>query len=354
MSDTKIQRSIEEVIILASSVMMAVTITPFAFYRFFNGQYGAAFAELLSVMMMCAMGAYVWKTRNTKYMKVVVGTFMLVGLVVFNYILGSSILFWIYPIIMTVYFLNSLKVSLALVSTSILALLPLLIKEKTTVEVISIVVTLLICQMFGYLLSRKIREQYEIMEQLANNDGLTGALNRRAFDERIEFLYDLALRHKNNIPSNSLILFDLDNFKQINDEFGHLEGDKILINLTHLFKNKIRGIDQLYRYGGEEFVVIANGSDALKASELAEKMRLILESTRISDVTDVTASFGVAELQKRERPKRWIQRADDAMYRAKRAGKNRVFISNFEHETNDIQSYNDIENIKVKNLHKKR
>ena len=331
MLTTKINRSIEEVIILASAIIMACTITPFAFYRFFNEQYTAAFTELLSVMVMCGIGAYVWKTRNTEYTKIIIGAFMLLGLVGFNYMLGTSILFWIYPIIMTVYFLNTLKVSLALATLAIAALLPLLIQEKPTIEVISIVVTLVICQLFGFLLSRKIREQYAMMEALANNDGLTGALNRRAFDERVEFLYDMSLRGKKDSESTaSIILFDIDNFKGINDDFGHLEGDKILIGLTHLFKNKIRGIDQLYRYGGEEFVVVANGSDALKASELAEKMRLILESTKISELTGVTASFGVAEMQKLERPKRWIDRADKAMYRAKRAGKNRVYIANFD------------------------
>ena len=331
MSKTPIVRSIEEIIIFASAIIMAVSITPFAIYRFFNGQYLASIFEMVSVVIMCAIGAYVWKTRNTKLMSIITSIFMLAGLVAFNYILGTSILFWIYPIIMTVYFINSLSVSASIVTPAIIALLPILIKEKTTVEVISIVVTLIICQVFGFLLSRKIRQQYKIMEELANQDGLTGALNRRAFDERIQFLHNFSFRHKKEQESKaSLILFDIDGFKAINDQYGHQEGDRILINLTNLFKNKIRGIDQLYRFGGEEFVVIANGANALNASELAEKMRFILESTKISEMTAVTASFGVAELQTNEKHNRWIERADKAMYRAKRAGKNRVFIANFD------------------------
>jgi len=331
MTKALVNRTIEEIIVVYSAIIMAITIIPFAIFRYTNGQYLAAFIEIISVLIMAGIGLYVWKTRNIEFMKVVISVFMLTGLVIFNYLLGSSILFWLYPIIMTTYFLNNLKTSATLVTIASLALLPLLITEKTPVEVASIIITMIICQLFGFLLSRKIRQQYAIMEDLANQDGLTGAANRRAFEERIEFLYNFSSRHKKGSESTaSMIIFDIDNFKKINDEFGHIEGDNILIKLTELYKTKIRGIDQLYRYGGEGFVVIANGADTLKATELAEKMRLLLEQSDISDKTKVTASFGVAELQKHEKPHRWVERADQAMYRAKRAGRNRVFMANFD------------------------
>lgn len=223
-----------------------------------------------------------------------------------------------------------------LVNPAIIALLPILIGERTTLEVVSIVVTLIICQLFGFLLSSKTRHQYKSMQGLINQDGLTGALNRRAFDERVEYLHDFSLRHYyKRETTSSMIMLDIDDFKAINDSYDHQEGDQILINITKLIKKNIRSIDQLYRYGGEEFVVISNGSDTLKAAELAEKLRLILESSNISDCTKVTASFGIAELQRNEPVSRWIDRADKAMYRAKRAGKNRVFIANFDRKEDD-------------------
>lgn len=327
---TPINRSIEEIIIISSAIIMAITISPFAVYRYFNGQYTAALFEVLSVIVMCCIGIYVWKTRKTSVMSLVTSVFTLTGLVAFNYILSTTILFWIYPIIMMIYFLNSLKVSVLLVTLAIFALMPLLLEEKKTIEVISVVVTLVICQLFGFILSRKIRLQYAIMQELVNQDGLTGALNRRAFDERINFLHNFSLRHRQKKEAvSSLIMFDIDNFKQINDEFGHQEGDQILINLTKVLKRSIRGIDQLYRYGGEEFVVIVNGADTFKATELAEKLRYILETSNISNSTKITASFGIAELQALESPTRWVDRADKAMYRAKRAGKNKVCIANY-------------------------
>ena len=330
MSQSPIQRSLEELIIISTTIIATLSVTPFAIYRYSNGQYLAALFEILGVLIMCAIGIYVWKTRNTRVMKVVLSVTMLTALVLINYVLSTSVLFWIYPMIMTVYFINSLKVSALLVTPAIVALLPILIQEKTTVEVVSIVVTLIICQLFGFLLSSKIQQHYSKMGELVNQDGLTGALNRRAFDERLDFLHSFSNRHnKKQEAIASLIIFDIDNFKAINDKFGHQEGDRILINLTKTFKQNMRDIDHLYRYGGEEFVVIANGADTLKAAVLAEKLRLLLETTDISDCTKVTASFGVAELQKREPTSRWVDRGDKAMYRAKRAGKNRVFIANF-------------------------
>ena len=339
-----VNRTIEEIIIISSAITMAVSIIPFAIYRYLNGQYIAALFEILSVAIMCVIGVYVWKTRNTRVMSIATSVFMLVGLVVFNYILSTSILFWIYPIIMSVYFLNSLKVSVLLVTPAAIALLPILIQEKTPIEVISIVVTLIICQLFGFILSSKIRQQYAMMESLVNQDGLTGALNRRAFDERVHFIHSFSIRHKNKQESiSSIILFDIDNFKAINDKHGHLEGDQILINLTKLFKTSIRGSDQLYRYGGEEFVVIVNGADTFKATALAEKLRKILEGSQISNETRVTASFGVAELQTFESPTRWINRADEAMYRAKRAGKNKVCIANSETKYPQESKFNTVQ-----------
>ena len=333
MSKCPLHRSVEEIIIIACAMIMTVTLTPFAIYRYSNEQYAVALLEIISVGVICGIGIYVWKTRKTKVMTIVTSAFMLIVLVAFNYMLNTSVLIWIYPTIMVVYFINSLKISAVLVTPAMLALMPLLIKERPTVEVISIVVTLIICQLFGYLLSRKIQQQYYRLEQLVNQDGLTGALNRRAFDERTDFLHNFSIRHnKKEEAIASLILFDIDNFKAINDEYGHQEGDKILIELTRIVKKNIRGIDQLYRYGGEEFVVIANGADAFKATELAEKIRLTIESSHISELTRVTASFGIAELHNLEPAKRWVERADQAMYRAKRAGRNRAFIANY----NDI------------------
>ncbi len=329
MPKVTVHRSIEEIIIFSVSVLVICTVLPFAIYRLLQGQLAVGLIELFGVAVVSIIGAIVWKTRNTKITGFVLSAFMLGGTIGVNYLIGPSILFWLFPIVITVCFLNNTKIAAALLIPSIFALLPLLINERNIVEVVSIMLTLFITQIFGHIVSYKIKEQHERLQSLANRDGLTGAMNRRSLDDRLDILQNLYFRHRRkNGNMSSVILFDIDNFKAINDNYGHLEGDQILIRLTETIKKYIRRTDELYRYGGEEFVLLVNGASLIKAAELAEKIRVLIENTKLSSKTKVTASFGVAEVQRHESSSKWLARADDALYRAKRAGKNRVFLAN--------------------------
>jgi len=339
MSKVTIQRSIEEIIIFSASIIVFFSVLPFTIFRLTQGQYAISVIEIFGVTVVSLIGAIVWKTRNTKIAGMALSAFMLIGLLGVNYLIGPSILFWMFPLVITVCFLNDTKIAAALLLPGILGLLPLLIHEKSSVEIASIMITLLITQLFGHIVSFKIKEQHQYLRSLANRDGLTGAMNRRSLDDRLDILQNLYFRHRReNGNITSVILFDIDNFKMINDNYGHLEGDEILIKLTKTIKKYIRRTDELFRYGGEEFVLVANGASLIKAAELAEKIRVLIETTELSSKTKVTASFGVAEVQKHESSNKWLARADDALYRAKRAGKNRVFLANA--TKNDIKPKN--------------
>ena len=156
----------------------------------------------------------------------------------------------------------------------------------------------------------------------------------------MHFLNNFSFRH-NKRPESvaSIIMLDIDSFKKVNDDYRHIEGDQILIKLTQLLKDTIRSTDQVYRYDGEEFIIIANGANTFEATELAEKIRRKLEMSQLSKYTTVTASFGVAELHKSESPTRWIERAEKALLRAKRAGKNRVYIANFDTAVTKLETH---------------
>ncbi len=337
MPKIKIHRSVEEILIMAASIVAAVTVLPFAIYRYAHGQYTIALVEVLAVLVVASIGLLVWKTRNTVHTSTGLSAIMLVGLVLLNYMIDSSIFIWTYPIIMTVYFLNPAKRSVLMLTPTLIVLFPLMFMEKTGIQFASAIVTVIITLIFSHLVSVKIRQQNERLQNLINYDGLTGALNRRSLDDRLDLLQSLYFRHKSRGANiSSVILFDIDDFKLINDTRGHLEGDKILINLTKYIKKMIRKTDEFYRYGGEEFVIIVNGSNLYKAGELAEKIRAaIADAEFITDLT-VTASFGVAEIQSLEESQNWLARADKALYRAKRAGKNRVYLANPE-KVNDFE-----------------
>lgn len=331
MSKVILHRTIEEIVIITVSIISIVTLIPFAVYRFMQGQTYVALFEISGIISVSIIGYYVWKTRNTNIAAFALSFIVLSGLVAINYILDSSLLFWLFPAILAIYFLNSLKTSFLLILTVIIGIFPLLLMEKNALEIAHIIVPLLITQIFSHIVTYRIRQQHDRLDSLADRDGLTGALNRRSLDDRLDLLQNLYFRHKRTGGNiTSVILFDIDDFKEINDKYGHTESDNILIRLTDTIHKYIRKTDELYRYGDEEFVLVANGANLLKAAELAEKIRLLVESTQLSTKTNITASFGVAEVQNLEKSNRWMERADDALFRAKRAGKNRVFLANAE------------------------
>jgi diguanylate cyclase (GGDEF)-like protein/hemerythrin-like metal-binding protein len=173
------------------------------------------------------------------------------------------------------------------------------------------------------LANMELREAMEQLEQAAGTDRLTGAWNRRRFEEVVTTLMALANRNRDPL---SLIMFDLDYFKQINDTHGHNMGDEILKGVADRVRGHLRSSDSLTRWGGEEYLIMAPGTGVLGAQALAEKIRESVASRPFTHEGIVTISLGVAEFLSGESLESWIQRTDEAMYQAKREGRNRVVI----------------------------
>lgn len=162
------------------------------------------------------------------------------------------------------------------------------------------------------------------LEYLANIDPLTCILNRRKFNEVISYELKRDERYRNNL---SLILCDLDKFKNINDKFGHDSGDQVLILFTRFISSAIRKSDIFARWGGEEFAILLPETGLEKATQIASKLRLITETSVIPRIGRITASFGVAEYHMDDNEETLIKRADMALYKAKGNGRNRVEVS---------------------------
>jgi len=173
---------------------------------------------------------------------------------------------------------------------------------------------------------------YQRALQAAKIDPLTGAHNRCALDEVLDREVDLAHRHQ---TAMSIVMFDLDHFKQINDNYGHITGDEVLRETVECANQALRGTDMLFRYGGEEFVVLLPGVNANGAALAAERLRSIIEkhvfASRQATVA-VTVSVGTSSLTLQDTPNSMIDRADQALYAAKNAGRNRVACSKEIHE----------------------
>ena len=122
----------------------------------------------------------------------------------------------------------------------------------------------------------------------------------------------------------SFMMLDIDKFKLINDTYGHQVGDDILVELAQLVESKTRKTDSFARWGGEEFVMILPETTVEMAFKVAENLRVIIASHTFTDNLSITCSFGVASLGEGESQKSVMKRADEALYRAKQAGRNRV------------------------------
>lgn len=170
----------------------------------------------------------------------------------------------------------------------------------------------------------QLQARFGEMERLAHQDALTGLANRRRMETR---LAQQAEQFQQYGLCWAVILFDIDHFKRVNDAHGHEQGDFVLQETARLMQYELRGTDQLARWGGEEFLILAGHSDLVHARALAERLRLLLARHSFGEVGALTASFGVAAYRDGESVSALMQRADEALYRAKRAGKNRVEVA---------------------------
>lgn len=156
---------------------------------------------------------------------------------------------------------------------------------------------------------------------LSQTDTLTGVYNRLKTDSMLDQEYERSQRYDRAL---SVVMFDLDYFKKINDTYGHQAGDRVLINCSALVLESIRKHDILGRWGGEEFLILCPETDIDGAERLAQNLRERLERMDMGEVGTVTASFGVAQLGKADDVKRLIGHADKALYQAKQDGRNHV------------------------------
>jgi two-component system, cell cycle response regulator len=179
---------------------------------------------------------------------------------------------------------------------------------------------------FKFLSGNNIENAYhEEIYRLTTVDGLTQIYNKRYFLETLEREISRAQRYHRDL---SLIMFDIDHFKKVNDTFGHLAGDAVLKQLASVLKARIRREDIMARYGGEEFAVILPEISSVNATTFAEKVRRIVEKTSFKfedNQIPVTVSIGVAAVAPGvQSPLEFIKLADDKLYQAKIEGRNRV------------------------------
>ncbi|MES9989951.1 MAG: diguanylate cyclase, partial [Candidatus Thiodiazotropha endolucinida] len=155
----------------------------------------------------------------------------------------------------------------------------------------------------------------------ASTDALTGIFNRQCFEQKLKHEIEKSLRYKRPLTT---IMFDIDNFKRINDKHGHIAGDTVLKEISVLIKDALRDSDIFARWGGEEFIILSTETDIDGGRQLAKKMLDLINEKEFTVVQKISASFGVTEFGAEDSMESLVKRVDNAMLEAKRQGKNRI------------------------------
>jgi diguanylate cyclase len=163
------------------------------------------------------------------------------------------------------------------------------------------------------------------LSRQAGTDALSGLANRRGLNERLDDELERAVRNESRV---AFVLADIDNFKEINDGFGHQTGDKVIRAVGQALARSVRELDFAARYGGEEFALILPGSSLADAARTAERIRRAVTAVEVEgpngELASVTASFGIAEFPTYANAEALVAAADAALYQAKRGGKDQV------------------------------
>lgn len=318
-------RTTEEYIVLALSGGSFLGVLPFVFMRFANQDWLIGGLDLLAIMVAGGLFVYVWRTHKAKYAGRLLACFCITMVFLTVWVKGAAQTVWIYPALSAIFFLLNTYIAALLCAVLLIAMGVIIWPQLDTFTALQVYVSVLATLAFSYAFADRMRYQQKQLEHLATKDPLTEAGNRRSMEQKL--LEIGAHQRRDQDSQSSLILMDIDNFKKLNDNHGHNLGDEMLVELVRTVHKRIRNSDTLFRFGGEEFVVIAENTELQAASALAEHLREAIEQAPALKKYDVTVSVGTAQFQLNETPFEWLGRADRAMYKAKNAGRNTCVVA---------------------------
>lgn len=308
-------------------VLALFFITPFAVMRFLNAEYLKGIIDLIIVAGMFLVSIYVMYGNGKKFLNPLTYFFSAI------YTIGSAVVFyfgdsysvmWTYPAAISCYFVLHSRHAIYYSVSLLFALAFIGFLKLGTLELIIVLSNYIATCTLAFILSIQIAHDRKMIENYTFYDVLTGAKTRNLL---INDLQEAIAEHdKNETPHLSIIIFDIDHFKNINDKKGHSIGDHVLKQVTEVTNSQLSLDQNIYRYGGEEFFVLLK-MNAHKALDLAERMRVEAENANYISGLKATISLGVAEHKLDERLESLTQRADKALYASKEGGRNRSTLA---------------------------
>ena len=305
------------------TVLVTLALLPFVFYRAALGHYAAAVGNAATVGVLLLAFGYSWMTGRTGGARRAIVIFMSLACVLMVVVVGH-LPYWTFPTVVANFMLVGWRFAMV---TSILMLAAVVVGApffEQAADIFSYLAAVVMVGLFSMIFVVNTNFHRDRLSAMVSRDALTGALNRRVLRDDLTDAIARSMRHEQPV---AVALLDLDNFKQVNDTQGHEIGDQVLIDLTHIVDSQSRKSDRFYRLGGEEFVLLLDHTDR-NGAEIA--LGKLIDSARAELKTPagpVTVSIGVAVHRPGETWSEWLARADQAMYRAKSEGKDRVVFA---------------------------
>jgi diguanylate cyclase (GGDEF)-like protein len=303
------------------SLFAAILLLPFVLNHLVQGRFPVA-AAIAMAQVILMVNARAWQSGRPPpipFWVMSVAIVMAVTAAVTTQ--GLNGLFWAYPSMFICYFVLPRRQAVPL-SLMMTVFIPVLATQTLPVAVaVRVLATLALTLVMINVVLNVVGDLQGALVAQATTDPLTGAYNRRHMSQQ---LGQMVVTTRDPRAMNALLAIDLDLFKQVNDRHGHAAGDQVLKGTVACISSRIRRGDMLFRTGGEEFVLLLPRTSAEDAQRLAEDLRGRIEQTELLPQEHVTVSIGVAMQCVAQGAEEWVQAADQALYEAKRTGRNRV------------------------------
>lgn len=298
---------------------------PIAILNFFQGRVLTGVGSLGIVFLLAVNVWLVLRGRCHQFLTLFIlmpaGMSFMITVFAYDGIIGSL---WCYPSIIACYCMLSERRAWLANMVILGVCLPMTATTLPMEYSLRIAATIVSISLFSAILVRVIDNLNRQLQFQLIRDPLTGLFNRMTLKAKLE---EAIVHYQSDNVVASILAIDVDHFKLINDRYGHDAGDRALTMLASLLKNNLRNGDHAFRTGGEEFLVLLNGSGGKEANTIAERLRREIEVADIIPSECVTISIGAAMYAADETWTDWMKRADDYLYTAKKSGRNRVALS---------------------------
>lgn len=294
---------------------------PFSIIHFIQNRYSLG-ALTVAVMLILSANSFSLFKRNKQLVPFWLFYIILLMLLIYLvHTVGPTALFWCFPILFVMGFVTERTIARTMTVISLLILIPFSFYISNIELASRFVFTLCMICFFSDILVGYLIKLQEKLSKLAVHDPLTNALNRRQLDF---YLSEAIEETKRDFGPASLLLLDIDHFKEVNDAHGHEAGDGVLKDVVNILHRRQRRLDYIFRIGGEEFLILLRNTELQHAATKAESLRKYIEENELVTGQSITVSLGVAEYKEGESSNAWLARTDSNLYEAKNLGRNRV------------------------------